>query len=401
MNSLRGFLGMAACVVGTGASSACADHLGCAHLSGDCCPPGGPQLDCCSNTTALRRLGGPYVNNYDGQNPLGIQPNGQRSQNYFLIIGDWGRADSPGPCQRAVADHLKAYVSRQQQQGKKLLFIASVGDNFYWSGVTPGAWQASWASLYGPNDPGSPLYQVPWLSVLGNHDLGNDDPYAACADQMQAPLATVNGQRYGCEQFNLDKNPRRPGNTKLYWLPDYNYHYEIPEADLEVIAIDTNQVDIEGLGGDSRGAWKMGNMCGGQGNMENFLQRVNQAGQELLRQRAAQGTAKTVLIIQHYPGQCKKDIFLSALRPGRQVNVICAYGHDHSQRCDGTDNNGQCNMILTGGGGGCCPGVISRAGFAAVSLTDDGGYVSDVQSGDVTVPDGTCHFRRLTLSDYV
>ncbi|CAE7945115.1 PAP3, partial [Symbiodinium sp. KB8] len=215
------FLAMATCAVGTGASSACADHLGCAHLSGDCCPPGGPQMDCCSNNTALRRLGGPYINNYDGQNPLGIQPNGQRSQNYFLMIGDWGRAGSPGPCQRAVADHL--------------LFIASVGDNFYWSGVTPGAWQASWASLYGPNDPGSPLYQVPWLSVLGNHDLGNDDPYAACADQMQAPLATVNGQRYGCEQFNADKNPNRPGNTKLYWLPDYNYHYEIPEADLEVI----------------------------------------------------------------------------------------------------------------------------------------------------------------------
>ncbi|CAE7879986.1 PAP3, partial [Symbiodinium microadriaticum] len=253
------FLAMATCAVGTGASSACADHLG------------SPLIYEAPADAAFAGTGmawpGPYINNYDGQNPLGIQPNGQRSQNYFLMIGDWGRAGSPGPCQRAVADHLKAYVSRQQQQGKKLLFIASVGDNFYWSGVTPGAWQASWASLYGPNDPGSPLYQVPWLSVLGNHDLGNDDPYAACADQMQAPLATVNGQRYGCEQFNADKNPNRPGNTKLYWLPDYNYHYEIPEADLEVIAIDTNQVDIEGLGGDAGGAWKMGNVCGGEGNM--------------------------------------------------------------------------------------------------------------------------------------
>ena len=78
---------------------------------------------------------GPYINNYDGLNPLGIKPHGQRasalmspvakrrtkgalaffrhdpgksqgSQNYFLMIGDWGRADSPGQCQRAVADHL-------------------------------------------------------------------------------------------------------------------------------------------------------------------------------------------------------------------------------------------------------------------------------------------------------
>ena len=35
-----------------------------------------------------------------------ILPEDSGSQNYFLLIGDWGRADSPGPCQRAVADHM-------------------------------------------------------------------------------------------------------------------------------------------------------------------------------------------------------------------------------------------------------------------------------------------------------
>ena len=29
------------------------------------------------------------------------------SQNYFLMIGDWGRADAPGPCQQAVAQHMQ------------------------------------------------------------------------------------------------------------------------------------------------------------------------------------------------------------------------------------------------------------------------------------------------------
>ena len=66
---------------------------------------------------------------------------------------------------KAVAAHLRAYVEkqagvvlqgssscpaesvlvpdRQAQNSKKLLFIASAGDNFYWTGATREAWEAA------------------------------------------------------------------------------------------------------------------------------------------------------------------------------------------------------------------------------------------------------------------
>ena len=132
---------------------------------------------------------------------------------------------------------------------------------------------------------------------MGNHDYGNTDPYAFCPAVQ--PTGFINGQPYASAQFNADRNPARPDAqcsdafsverfltpaerlqqgrrlqhanasrsrehrsehhdgtststmttttttttpppcTRHYWLPDYNYHYEVPGADLEVIAIDT------------------------------------------------------------------------------------------------------------------------------------------------------------------
>lgn len=67
----------------------------------------------------------------------------------------------------------------------------------------------------------------------GNHDFGNNDPHAFCPHLY--PRKMVHGQPYSSHQLNRDKFPDRPQFTDKYWLPDYNYHYEIPEADLEVI----------------------------------------------------------------------------------------------------------------------------------------------------------------------
>ena len=48
---------------------------------------------------------------------------------------------------------------------------------------------------------------------------------------------------------------------------------------------------------------------------------------------------------------------------------------------------------MTGGGGGCCDTDLpqSYAGFAAVALTDDGGFTVDFKSEDVrTARAGMC-----------
>ena len=58
----------------------------------------------------------------------------QHSRNAPLLQGKFG---GPGECQSGVASMIKRFVANQTSLGKKLLFIAAVGDNFYWNGVNP------------------------------------------------------------------------------------------------------------------------------------------------------------------------------------------------------------------------------------------------------------------------
>ncbi|CAE7779504.1 PAP7 [Symbiodinium sp. CCMP2456] len=321
-----------------------------------------------------------------------------RDMSYFLILGDWGKAGGPGSCQKAVAAHLRAYAEKQALASKKLLFIATVGDNFYWTGATPEAWDAVWSQPYGTQDPNSPVYQVPWLSVYGNHDYGNHDPYAFCPHKDESAQRTViNGQAYASHQLNLDKNPSRPWGTEMYWLPDYNYHYAIPSdahADVEVIAVDTSaRLSPEDVGGNPRGRASADALCGGRSVAQNFLNKTYEAGRRLVIERAKKNKAGTVLIIQHYPHFCPRDLFEDSLPASRKgkVKVLCAYGHVHDQKCDKKDESGMCLDILSGGGGGCCAPLINRAGFAAVHLDSGSGVAAvDVESPEVRLPAGSC-----------
>lgn len=46
-------------------------------------------------------------------NPLNIHVDSKRSNNYFLVLGDWGSPnfDGSGSCQKEVADSMNAYVN--------------------------------------------------------------------------------------------------------------------------------------------------------------------------------------------------------------------------------------------------------------------------------------------------
>jgi tartrate-resistant acid phosphatase type 5 len=89
----------------------------------------------------------------------------------FIVFGDWGRNGETDQVEVA-AQMAKA------AQGIGAKFIISVGDNFYENGVTSEKdpqWQSSFENVYG-----DAALQVPWYSILGNHDYhGNCDAQIA------------------------------------------------------------------------------------------------------------------------------------------------------------------------------------------------------------------------------
>jgi acid phosphatase len=85
----------------------------------------------------------------------------------FLLVGDWGRNGEPD--QMAVARQMGIFAGQLNAS-----FMISVGDNFYEDGVksvNDPQWQSSFEKVYT-----APSLQVPWWSILGNHDYhGNCD----------------------------------------------------------------------------------------------------------------------------------------------------------------------------------------------------------------------------------
>jgi hypothetical protein len=99
---------------------------------------------------------------------------------------------------------------------------------------------------------------------------------------------------------------------------------------------------------------------------------------------------------------CQRDVFEEALPADRKgkVRVLCAYGHMHTQRCDGTDASGNCDTVMTGGGGGCCGPQINLGGFTSVALDDEGGFVTDVSSDDVRMQSGGCVWAEAQVEPF-
>jgi len=54
------------------------------------------------------------------------------------------------PYQIAVAQQMKMFHDKQKKAGKNLMFILTVGDNFYSTGLTgEDALHAQWTKIYG------------------------------------------------------------------------------------------------------------------------------------------------------------------------------------------------------------------------------------------------------------
>eukprot|EP01084_Bolivina_argentea_P129342 228442_1 len=124
--------------------------------------------------------------------------------NYIIIIGDLGAnysSTSDVKVQTAIAEKMKTFYQNQKAKGMNLLFVGTVGDNFYYDGQTCAYYTKRWTEMYVVI---ATVY--PWLAVMGifsyiitilktftytytyisyditgNHDWGTDDPHAICS----------------------------------------------------------------------------------------------------------------------------------------------------------------------------------------------------------------------------
>ena len=339
-----------------------------------CCPNKGGG-GCGECNTALCKAPPPppspsgYVFNYDKtDNHLGIKVD-KTKDNYFFILGDWGAG--PTGCekaQQAVANKMLDYYNKNKNN-KNLLFVLTLGDNFYWTGLDRGdMFENTWSNFY------KDLCNYKWLSCMGNHDWGDNDSYCVCPSNK--PYKEINGQKYQCNQLNSDKGGYRPPGTENYYLPDFGYHYTINDLDLEIIVTSqTGDGHSESTGGASNGRPNVEKHCGGEDNMTNKLTAISNSGKDLITSRAHETKKKNVIIAQHYDDldESMHSLFTDI---NKSAKVISAAGHVHDTYCAKKDGN-LCTHVISGGGGGCCLGhpactangeVGSGAGFFVVNI---------------------------------
>eukprot|EP01083_Nonionella_stella_P191059 707408_1 len=323
-------------------------------------------------------------------NPLNIKVIQPYNLNYFMLIGDWGAPYGEATyasVQKAVAQKMLSYYNSQKAKGYNLLFIAALGDNFYWTGQDKTEWVPHWQDFYGEL-----ATDIPWLAVMGNHDWGNSDPTALCA-WYYARYKSPAGIPYASNQLNQDKGGSNPPN---YYMPDFGYFYRIDELDFELIAVEENASDCPGgLGGNgpSGGASQLFADCGGSTSIGcGYLNKIKVASENMMIQRAKTSTNKNFVITQHYPGvgQNLLKTFLSNNNHSTEL-VVSAYGHAHEQTCAGSINTEYgylCNVILSGGGGGCCSESTPR-GFFVLGFDENKHMVQPMKIDDPTL---VCHY---------
>jgi len=333
-------------------------------------------------------------------NPLGIRVVSPANMNYFMLIGDWGAPSGESTyegVQQVVANKMKAYYESQKSKGYNLLFVAAVGDNFYWTGQDCNEWTRAFTNMYGPN-----LTSVPWLAIMGNHDWGNSDPDALCAWNKPRYTSPA-GIPYAANQLNKDKGGCNPS---LYYMPDFAYYYTINELNFELIGLDENGNDCpNGLGGNgaSGGASQLFANCGGSTSVGcGYLNKIKTASENMLWGRARASSNKNFVIIQHYPG-VGQNLVNEFVKYRNQSDlpeemIVAAYGHTHSQQCDRSFNSkygALCNSIMTGGGGGCC-GEYTRRGFFVLGFNSDKHMV---QLLDITDSQISCEYPCGVVMD--
>lgn len=182
----------------------------------------------------------------------------------FLVIGDWGRRGEFN--QSKVSKAMSAKADQLHPQ-----FIISTGDNFYPHGLNSTSdkeFDYSFRQVY--NWTG---LQVPWYSVLGNHDYGDGaDDYAECLGMdggcPRSPLYQLDIQlmqrdrRWHCSRlYSLNL---ADGEADLFFMdtsPFITEYHSQPWAKLDggiaQQSWESQLRELEGMLARSAATWKM------------------------------------------------------------------------------------------------------------------------------------------------
>ncbi|KAF0715642.1 Aste57867_3269 [Aphanomyces stellatus] len=188
----------------------------------------------------------------------------------FLAIGDWGgtlgkdKGDAGSCCKlynggidvahdRYKVDfYSQAYVAELMAQSatqlQPVLRILNHGDNFYWNGVgTSDAkyrFEQTFEKVYNQTS----LRAIPWLSVLGNHDIGGatficgdeDGKYRECDSKAEL-------LEYMDKRFDAQASYKSPHHNR--WVLRDHYFVERVHkhgVSVDVFNIDTNDAENHG-----------------------------------------------------------------------------------------------------------------------------------------------------------
>mmetsp|Transcript_12110 Transcript_12110/g.26026 ORF Transcript_12110/g.26026 Transcript_12110/m.26026 type:complete len:418 (+) Transcript_12110:115-1368(+) len=200
----------------------------------------------------------------------------------FFIIGDWGR-------QGAYTQETTAKMMSQTGGCWKPKFVISTGDNFYPSGLSSAMdsqWYLSFINMYKDDS-----LQVPWYSVLGNHDYGDT---LSSVTLSSCPRPSDNSLQ-GC-QGSCCHSPLWQSNLNNSAIPDKRWQLQqgtwkqsFLNGTLDIIFVDTSPFIIKYQ------STPMSNLIGG-------VSSVDTAGQTTLIEALLKSSgAKYRVVVGHHP----------------------------------------------------------------------------------------------------
>jgi len=325
-----------------------------------------------------------YVRNTEGIQPhlLPTRHVGGSAATFF-VTGDWGgatsgsdrpsmhyvRPDTPNS-ERWNNDHY-AQDNVARRMGaigaqRAPTMVVNAGDNFYWGGihhwkrdghgVHDPFWQQGFEHMYT-----HPSLNVPWISIMGNHDYGGQ----GCFADMQAQFDFTTKDLL---RFNRWKMPS----------PYYRHKIDFDGFSLEMFMLDTNIEDAP-FGARGGGVCQQ-QLCGGTTadphECVEWFQNMENAQHEWLGPALADSSAQWKIIVGHHK---PSGVYADWLRPLLvQHNVQLVVGsHTHEMAFFSNYNSIGRPLLVVGAGGGAqtnpgcggaeyCGGIY---GFSEVEVT--------------------------------